>query len=251
VTQKDARNTVSILEAMQLNMIANSLSSSLTTQLGLRNASQQTRVTYPAPYEKVRECGVSGNVSTLGEKSNIITYHVTNTFNDCTHIGDIVVNGTQKVDATFINNKLSAMLTDNDITVARGALAVGLTSEIQMYADRQFDVVEIILKESGELFQSDSALKAVFHDFNVTLDTTSNSIYLNGLFESDACGVAGYTIETTTPLVPNTDGSFASGELIINGVNYEYHDDYSVTATLGNGDVYVLPQGVSVFCELE
>jgi len=249
-TQRDVSNTVGMMRSLQLNMLASGLSQSLSTQLGIA-VSRSNRVTYPASYEKVRECGVSGTVNTVGEKSNIITYHVNNTFHDCTHINDITVNGTQTVDATYQNNKLVAQMSDNNISVSRGGFAIDLTSDMTLYADRMFESIEIILHETGQLSQSSHAFNAVFHDFNVTMKTTDNTMYLSGLVESDACGVEGYNIETVTPLLAATNGSFTSGELVINGVTYEYHDDETVTATLNNGTTYVLPQGVSVLCELE
>ncbi len=251
VTQRDARNAVGMVHAMQLNMLASGLSQSLSTQLGMSPSVRNTRVVYPASYEKVRECSVRGTVDTVGEKSNIITYHVNNTFRDCTHINDITVNGTQMVDATYRNNKLVADMNDNNITVARGGFTIDLTSDMTLYADRTFDSIEVILHESGQLSETGNSFHAVFHDFNVTMKTQDNSMYLNGLFESDACGVEAYNIETIVPLIASANGTFTSGTLNINGVNYEYHNDETVTATLGNGDTYVLPQGVSVLCELE
>ncbi len=248
VTQEDARKAVSLVESMHLDVLASGISQSLSTQLGLKAA--PNRITYPVPYSKQRECSVSGTVNTSGKKSNVFTYHATNVFDDCKHIDNIVVNGTQSVDATLENNKLVASLSDNNIEVSRGEVTMNLTAPIKLYANRDFSFVEIILQESGQLFKSGNAFQEIFVDFNVTIDTKNTNMYLNGFTQVYGCGDEGYDIQTIVPVTIGSNGGFASGELNINGALFEFNNNNTVTVTLTNGDIYTMVQGMDVICEL-
>ncbi len=247
-TEAEVRNTIGFIRSLQLGMVSSGISQSFSAQLGMPVVS--TRVDYPALYEKERPCGKTGTVSSSGTKLNPITYDVNNTYNECTHIDGVNVNGTQKVFATFANNKLNATMTDNNITVSQGDQNIHLTSPFNLYADRDFSRIEIILEETGRLSKFGVSYQAFFNDFNVTLDTQSNSMYLNGFTAIENCGHGEFTIETIDPVVPAVDGSYTSGELNINGALYEYRDDGTVNVTLGSGMTLNLPQGIEVVCVL-
>jgi|GEM_PF-1431075 len=248
VTRDDASKAIGAVQSMQFDMLASALSQSLQTQLGAQAA--PNRVTYPIPYAKQRECSVSGTVNTTGEKSNLFTYHATNVFDNCTHLDNIIVNGTQMVDATLKNNKLVASLSDNNIEVSMGAKSMHLSDPIQLYSNLDFSRIEVILLEDGQILKDETPSQEVFMDINVTLDTKHATMYLNGFTQIYGCGDEGYDIQTIEPLTANLEGKFTSGTLKINGALFKFNSDNTVTVTLTNGDVYTAVQGKEVVCEL-
>jgi len=249
LTQDDARKAAGLLKIMQLDKLTGSIMPFSTS-----SQSQNVRITYPAPYEKERPCAAKGTVTTIGEKSNLFTYHATNTFVGCEHIEGVSVNGSQTVDATLENNRLSASLSDNRITVNIGNFTTTIMAAMTLYANRDLSIVETILDESilyqyyaeeGRL----SAFGATYKDFNVTLNAPQNNMSLNGQVTIDECG--SYDIATLTPITVASNGEYTSGELNVNGAHYAYHNDNTVTVTLEDGTIYTVPQNtIENLCNL-
>ncbi len=253
-TQEDARKAAGLIKLMQLDKVAGSVTQAITPQQRHNNL----RITYPAPYEKERECAASGSVMTIGEKRDLVTYHATNTFLDCRHLDGFVVNGSQTVDATLHNDRLTASLTDNMITASFGSFTTSISSPMKLYANRDLTIVETILLEDSILYQYEidenseahlSAFSATYNDFNVTLDAPNSTMYLNGKVQIAECG--NYDITTVRPITVGADGNYTSGELQINGAQYLYHGN-TVSVTVEDGSVYTVPQNVTEnLCALE
>ncbi len=249
LSKEEAAKAASLLKAMQLNTVASSMVVPVTPrQRG------DVRITYPAPYNKQRECSVSGSVKTVGEKSNPFTYHATNTFLNCEHVNGLKVNGSQTVDATLQNSRLAASLSDNIITVSLGDFVMTISSGMKIYATQDLSIVETILLEDSIMYQyyagNDeedeghlNVFGATYSDFNITLNAPQNLMHLNGHVKIDECG--SYTIKTLTPITLNTDGSYLSGELDINGAHYVYHDNNTVTVSVDNETLYTVSQDIT------
>ncbi len=254
VTQEDAAKAASLLKLMQLNTIA----SSMTQPIDSKQRSD-VRINYPIPYAKERECASGGSVNTVGEKSNVFTYQATNTFLNCEHVGGIKVNGSQTVDATVENGRLAASLSDNMVIVSLGSFVMSISTPMRLYANQDLSIVETILLEDSILYQyyTDEkyemplkAFGATYDDFNVTLNAPQNTMHINGLVRIDECG--SYNIKTITPITVGTNGDYVSGELNINGAQYVYHDNNSVTVTLDDDTVYTVAQNITEnLCDLE
>ncbi len=256
MTKEDARKAVGFLQSTRLDILANGMSQSLAGQLGVHVT--KNRVAFPLPYVKERTCAISGTVSSVGEKIDFITYDVNNTYHECMHLDGIVVNGTQKVNATLENNKLYAVMSDNNITLSKGDTVMRLNRDyysdpIKLYADRNFQKVEIIssmtrwIKESG----ATSVSEVILLDFNTTIDSSIKKMYLNGDTNIEACGeITAYSIQTIVPVTMGVNGTFTSGKLVINGAAFEFNTNNTVSITLKNGDTYTLKQEIGVICGL-
>ncbi len=254
LTKEEATKAASLLKAMQLNTVASSMTVPVTSQ-----QRGDVRITYPVPYAKERECAVGGSVNTVGEKSNPFTYDATNTFLNCEHIDGVKVNGSQTVTATLENNKLVASLNDNMVTVSLGAFTMSISSPMKLYANQDLSIVETILLEDSILYQyytdenyegSLNVFGATYNDFNVTLNAPQNTMYINGQVQIDECG--NYNIKTVAPITVGMNGNYVSGELDINGAQYVYHDNNTVTVTVNSETVYTVPQNITEnLCTLE
>ncbi len=254
VTQEDARKAASLVKVMHFDTIAASMTQPLAIQQ--RN---NVRITYPAPYEKVRECAAGGSVTTVGEKSNVFTYHATNSFLNCQHLDGLRVNGSQTVDATLENNRLAASLSDNVIVVSLGDMTMSIESDMKLYANRDLSIVETILLKDAIMYQYEineeseghmGAYRAVYKDFNVTTNALQQTMSLNGEVDIGDCG--SYDIQTMDPITIGSNGRYTSGALNINGAQYVYNDDETVTVTVNENTTYTISQNiVRNLCDLE
>ena len=266
-TQQEAAHTVAMVRSMRLDALAQGVSSSV----GANQAMQATDVSYPINYSIHRDCNVSGTADTDGQKISDTEYNATNTFNSCSQIPGISVDGTNHVYAQLNGNDLYAELTQNDIDVDMGSLYMRFAYDAPMkfYSDKNFSFATIILDGGVALSENPSegefgptiaedggedGYHGDFHDFNVTMTTDGGGVptlELNGTLDIFACGKESFNIQTVTPLTIAVNGTFSAGTLNINGALFEYSDDKTVKVTLADGTEYSLPQGLDPMCTLD
>lgn len=241
----EAAQALSLLNSMNINLIGAGVTDSLNTQKS-SSVNTQDAVTYPISYSTHRDCNISGTADTNGEQTSQTTYHAQNIFDQCVHYTGIQVDGRNTVDAVLEGDRLSASLTENEIEITLGSTTMGIYAPIDFYSDKAFTVVEIVLTGDAYLSNDTDSMKMSLNDFNITMNTQSSTLSLNGEVTFYLCDSQLFQVTTLTPLQSAANGLFTAGKLDINGVIFEFLSDNTVIVTLADGTQYTLSSDTTI-----
>ena len=247
-TKEAAAHAVALVRSMRVDLVSQGTALTVDPQQTVQSS---ITTSYPISYSKHRDCNVSGTADTVGEKISDTEYNATNSFDACQQIPGIIVDGDNHVYAQLHGDNLYAELTDNAVNVAMGALDISIHSDIKFYSDKDFNSSSVVLDGNVSLAENSNTYDAIFHDFNVTLNTQQKNMQMNGNVEIFACGKENFDIQTLQPITTAANGTFTAGKLKINGAIFDYNADKSVSVTLADGTQYILPQGMDVICTLD
>jgi len=247
-TKEAAAHAVALVRSMRVDLVSQGTALTVDPQQTVQSS---ITTSYPISYSKHRDCNVSGTADTVGEKISDTEYNATNSFDTCQQIPGIIVDGDNHVYAQLHGDNLYAELTDNAVNVTMGALDISIHSDIKFYSDKDFNSSSVVLDGNVSLAENSNTYDAIFHDFNVTLNTQQKNMQMNGNVEIFACGKENFDIQTLQPITTAANGTFTAGKLKINGAIFDYNADKSVSVTLADGTQYRLPQGMDVICTLD
>ena len=246
-TQESARTTLvtaaPILTDTSVSSAINATSSAMAPQLRNIIATTLTRDLL----SETRDCLVSGtmNFSLTSTSSASITY------NNCDMGDGNVMNG----NVTFNNMQLSG----NDLTSATVTLDMTTTSNtdtntIDATMDFESDSSDgFITTMNGTIDTVASAYSTHASYTNYKVTTTASSTSIDGTVTisntPNLCNGNGtYVITTTSAMTFSDYGTITSGEVNINGNNYVFHSNDTVTITAADGSSETVEQAELATC---
>lgn len=166
-------------------------------------------------------------------------------FSNCSNEPGTVLNGEFSMKANSDSTSGTFTLKNFTMKSPEGSYSFNLT---MLYSSSNGSNTDLTLDGSGSLNQNGN--KASFIYDNLKVSSGSNGTTINGTigvdYTPDLCGEGTYAIKTIHPLYGTT--TITSGELEINGANYVYHADGTVTITVNGTSTTIDQNALNTTC---
>ncbi|HFU74325.1 MAG TPA: hypothetical protein ENK65_02090 [Helicobacteraceae bacterium] len=204
-----------------------------------------------APVSESENCVDGGSYVISGEATET-SADVTSTYNNCTQYGS-TLDGTQHVKGSNDGTNVNLVMTMTNFTSSSSGASSTMNMTVNYVANNSIPSLDMILNGTVSYSYtspiSDSGT-AGYQNFRVVSQGT-NSITIDGdvstTSTAHSCVDGTYHLETTQTLVPSTSG-FSSGQMIVNGATFDFHDNGTATVTFADGSTAVVTQGSEVVC---
>ncbi len=256
-----------LASTMQLNNITPKAPRTGNSHTGLTKPRMASTIAQGG-YTQTLDCPDGGNYMISYDNVSSSKMSMTMRYDNC-RTGVYLSDGAATIDMTFknaanaTNNTISMkMVTDNYVVKSEDntiKMDLSIASTVNYKYSTSYTMNSVSTTKGSVVVIADG-VTSTYHYKNLhTKSSLSSSILtteMDGAMQiATPCYTGSLTIETIKPLVISTATSYGmirSGTLKVNGVQYTYHDNGTVTVTMSNGTSETIAQdALSEACEIE